>query len=74
MNPARESAPSNSSSLKFPTTTPAARAYYGAVRRFSAWCAAHRIEELSRVEPVHVAAWLKALEAEGCARAVPGRR
>ncbi len=44
------------------------RAYYGAVRRFSAWCSAHRLEELGRVEPVHVAAWLKALEAEGCSR------
>jgi len=44
------------------------RAYYGVVRRFSAWCAAHHIEELNRVEPMHVAAWLKALEAEGSSR------
>jgi site-specific recombinase XerD len=44
------------------------RAYYGAVRRFSAWCSAHRLEELGRVEPLHVAAWLKALEADGSSR------
>jgi len=25
------------------------RAYYGAVRRFSSWCSAHRIDELGRV-------------------------
>ncbi len=44
------------------------RAYYGAVRRFSAWALSRGLEPLHRVEPMHVAAWLKALEAEGCSR------
>jgi site-specific recombinase XerD len=44
------------------------RAYYGAVRRFSAWCLSRHLTDLRRVEPVHIAAWLKVLEAEGASR------
>jgi integrase/recombinase XerD len=44
------------------------RAYYGAVRRFSAWALSRGLEPLNRVEPMHIAAWLKALEGEGCSR------
>jgi len=44
------------------------RAYYGAVRRFSAWCLSRLLADLGRVEPVHIAAWLKALEDGGSSR------
>jgi integrase/recombinase XerD len=35
------------------------RAYLEAVRQFSAFCAVHGIEDLSQVEPVHVAAFVE---------------
>jgi site-specific recombinase XerD len=40
------------------------RAYANATRRFAAWCAQHDIDELARVQPFHVAAFLKDLQAE----------
>ena len=40
------------------------RAYLNATRRFAAWCANKSIEELAAVQPVHVAAFLKDLQAE----------
>jgi integrase/recombinase XerD len=40
------------------------RAYANAARRFAAWCAQHDIDELSGVQPFHVAAFLKDLQAE----------
>jgi hypothetical protein len=40
------------------------RAYANAARRFAAWCAQHDIDELSHVQPFHVAAFLKDLQAE----------
>jgi site-specific recombinase XerD len=40
------------------------RAYMNATRRFAAWCANKSIEELAAVQPVHVAAFLKDLQAE----------
>jgi integrase/recombinase XerD len=36
------------------------RAYMEAVRQFSAFCAAHGIEDMAQVEPVHVAAFVEA--------------
>jgi len=41
------------------------KAYFNAVRTFSAWCQSRNIGELGRVEPMHIAAYLKALENEG---------
>lgn len=38
------------------------KAYLNAARRFSLWCDAHGIEALSSVEPIHIAAFVKALE------------
>jgi integrase/recombinase XerD len=35
------------------------RAYYGAVCQFSAWCRQRGVEEFTRVEPIHVAAWVQ---------------
>jgi site-specific recombinase XerD len=40
------------------------RAYANAARRFAAWCAQHGIDELSQVQPFHVAASLKDLQVE----------
>jgi hypothetical protein len=37
------------------------RAYVNATRRFAAWCALKNIDELSRVQPFHVAAFIKDL-------------
>lgn len=41
------------------------RAYWNAVRRFSAWCRETGLGDLGRIEPTHVAAYLKTLEREG---------
>jgi integrase/recombinase XerD len=38
------------------------RAYFNAVRRFAEWCELHGIDGLAQVEPIHVAAYLKALQ------------
>jgi site-specific recombinase XerD len=38
------------------------RAYLNATRRFAAWCAQKNIDELSRVQPFHVAAFVKDLQ------------
>src|SRR5260221_10524835 len=38
------------------------RAYVNATRRFAAWCAQKNIDELSRVQPFHVAAFIKDLQ------------
>lgn len=38
------------------------RAYLNAARRFSGWCAAHGLQDLSRIETVHLAAYVKRLE------------
>ena len=35
------------------------RAYYAAVSQFSAWCRHYGVEDLTRVEPIHVAAWVQ---------------
>ncbi|HTU44852.1 MAG TPA: site-specific integrase [Bryobacteraceae bacterium] len=35
------------------------RAYYAAACQFSTWCARYGLEDLSKVQPVHVAAWVK---------------
>jgi site-specific recombinase XerD len=40
------------------------RAYMNATRRFAAWCASKSIEELAAVQPFHVAAFIKDLQAE----------
>src|ERR1700732_2151110 len=40
------------------------RAYRNATRRFAAWCAQRNLHELSQVQPFHVAAFLKDLQAE----------
>lgn len=45
----------SSSPPKFHTRIPGA--CYGGVRQFSARCRQHGIEEFTRVEPMHVAAW-----------------
>jgi site-specific recombinase XerD len=37
-------------------------AYMNATRRFAAWCEEHGIRELSAVEPIHVAAFIKDLQ------------
>jgi site-specific recombinase XerD len=40
------------------------RAYMNATRRFAAWCAGKNIDELARVQPFHVAAFIKDLQDE----------
>jgi site-specific recombinase XerD len=40
------------------------KAYFNAVRTFSAWCQSWNIGELSQVEPIHIAGFLKVLERE----------
>src|ERR1700730_18316623 len=40
------------------------RAYMNATRRFAAWCAGKSIDELAAVQPFHVAAFIKDLQAE----------
>ena len=40
------------------------KAYFNAVRYFSAWCQSRNIGELRQVEPMHIAAYLKMLEKE----------
>jgi hypothetical protein len=40
------------------------RAYMNATRRFAAWCAQRNLDELSGVQPFHVAAFIKDLQAE----------
>jgi len=40
------------------------KAYLNAARRFSTWCEAHGLHELFSVEPIHIAAFVKALEKE----------
>jgi site-specific recombinase XerD len=40
------------------------KAYLRATRRFSAWCEQHGLQDLSAVEPIHVAAFVKSLEKE----------
>jgi site-specific recombinase XerD len=40
------------------------KAYLNVARRFSAWCEEHGIQELSGVEPIHIAAFVKFLEKE----------
>lgn len=41
------------------------RAYFNAVRHFADWCRSIGVGELPRVEPMHIAAYLKVLEQEG---------
>jgi len=38
------------------------KAYFNAVRNFSAWCQSRKIGELGQIEPMHIAAYLKVLE------------
>lgn len=38
------------------------KAYLHAARRFSLWCEAHGLQELSAVEPIHIAAFVKSME------------
>src|SRR5580704_11625599 len=38
------------------------KAYFNAVRNFSAWCQSRKIGELGQVEPMHIAAYLKVLQ------------
>src|SRR5215469_15447552 len=38
------------------------RAYANATRRFAAWCAAHGIDQLNDVRPIHIATFIKELE------------
>ena len=40
------------------------RAYLNATRRFAAWCSQKNIDELSRVQPFHVAGFVKDLQTE----------
>jgi site-specific recombinase XerD len=40
------------------------RAYINATRRFVAWCSQKNIDQLSHVQPFHVAAFVKDLQAE----------
>jgi hypothetical protein len=40
------------------------RAYMNAPRRFAAWCAQRNLDELSGVQPFHVAAFIKDLQSE----------
>ncbi len=41
------------------------RCYLNVVRHFAAWCDSRNIVELRRVEPMHIASYLKALERDG---------
>ena len=38
------------------------RAYLNATRRFAEWCSQHELRELTDVEPIHVAAFIKDLQ------------
>ncbi len=38
-------------------------AYFRAAREFLAWCDGQKIGSLTDIQPVHVAAWIKQLEA-----------
>jgi integrase/recombinase XerD len=38
------------------------RAYFNAVRRFAEWCELREISGLQQVQPVHISAYLKALQ------------
>src|ERR1700723_430520 len=40
------------------------KAYLNATRRFAAWCQAHALGELTQVQPIHVAAFIKDLRGE----------
>jgi hypothetical protein len=40
------------------------KAYFNAVRHFSAWCQSRNIGEIGQVEPMHIAAYLEVLEKE----------
>ena len=40
------------------------KAYLNATRRFAVWCQAHEISELTHVQPVHVAAFVRDLQQE----------
>jgi integrase/recombinase XerD len=40
------------------------RAYFNAVRRFAEWCELHELAGLDQVQPIHIAACLKALQAK----------
>ena len=46
------------------------KAYMNAARRFSAWCALHGLRDLGQVQPIHVAAFVKDLQAEMSAPSV----
>ena len=46
------------------------RAYMNATRRFAVWCASKGIDELAAVQPFHVAAFIKDLQAEVSASTV----
>src|SRR5215472_7701599 len=37
-------------------------AYLNALRRFTGWCEAHGLRELSQVRPFHIAAFIRAME------------
>src|SRR6266566_6528496 len=37
-------------------------AYYRAVLRFCAWCDHHQLDELTAIEPLHVAAYIEGLQ------------
>ena len=40
------------------------KAYLNAARRFAGWCEAHGLHELAQVQPFHVAAFVKELQAQ----------
>src|ERR1700686_2637675 len=40
------------------------KAYLNATRRFAAWCADHGLDQLTAVQPVHVAAFIKELQGQ----------
>jgi len=40
------------------------KAYLNAARRFAAWCEDHGLDELTTVQPVHVAAFVKELQGQ----------
>jgi site-specific recombinase XerD len=40
------------------------KAYLNATRRFAAWCADHGLDELTAVQPFHVAAFIKELQSQ----------
>ena len=51
------------------------KAYLNATRRFADWCEAHGLHELAEVQPFHVAAFVKELQARFSAahgQAAPG--